>query len=102
MWALVLLLLYIQICSQTTNGNEMIASVRSETIFEVSLFPNTHNIQSQKNNTDKFNHNRNFVSASDRKDPFTIGILCQLVVEKIHCKVWQLYSVPKEILFFVQ
>jgi hypothetical protein len=38
--------------NQTTNGKEMVASIRSEIIFEVSVFQKTHNIQSQKNNTE--------------------------------------------------
>jgi len=38
--------------SQTTNGKEMVASIRSQTKFEVSAFKKTHNIQSQKNITE--------------------------------------------------
>jgi len=38
--------------SQTTNEKEMVASIRSQTKFEVSAFQKTHNIQSQKNITE--------------------------------------------------
>jgi hypothetical protein len=35
--------------SQTTNGKEMVTSIRSEIKFQVSVFQKTHNIQPQKN-----------------------------------------------------
>jgi len=38
--------------SQTTNGKEMVASIRSQTKFEVSAFQKIRNIQSQKNITE--------------------------------------------------
>jgi hypothetical protein len=51
---MLLLLLYINLRTVQlyTNGKEMVASIRNEIKFQVLVFKKTHNIQSQKNNTE--------------------------------------------------